>query len=380
MIRFGPAVSPPEVWAVEDTVVQICWGDLPAGPVVADADGVKTTLDHGGGPGGLDLDGLPADTNVRIELSWTGGRTALETRTLPTPPGEELYRFATVSDLHLGAIRWGAMKTMVDRSDHPLPHPYRCAIAAIEEAVAWGAQYLIIKGDAAQHETGRDFEALGRLVDHFADLPMMLLPGNHDVDGRPGTIPLTVGARELPYVRRAEAVDLPGVRLLGADTTVPGRGHGTLLRCRRPVLELAAEADRPVFLAIHHQLQATRIPRHWPAGIPAPRSTAFLRELDRLQTPVMVSSGHTHRNRARREGDVLVTEVASTKDYPGVWGGYVVHDGGIRQVVRRTVEPGAIAWTEYSRDALRGLWARWSPGRLDERCITATWAGDRTRV
>ncbi|MGI9594908.1 MAG: metallophosphoesterase family protein, partial [Acidimicrobiales bacterium] len=227
----------------------------------------------------------------------------------------------------------------------------------------------------AQHECEADFAQVARLVDEFADLPMLLIPGNHDVDGRQdGTIPLTIGRRKLAYTRKVDTLDLPGARVIVADTTIPGRGRGTLDRVANPILEQAAGSDRPVFLGMHHQLQKKRLPRYWPAGIGAPRSLAFLDELNRLAQPVTVSSGHTHRNRSRRHGEVLITEVGSTKDWPGVWAGYAVHEGGIRQVIRRVADPYAIDWTEYSRQAVLGLWGHWSPGPLAGRCVSHPWA------
>jgi hypothetical protein len=87
----------------------------------------------------------------------------------------------------------------------------------------------------------------------------------------------------------------------------------------------------------------------------------------------VITSGHTHRHRARRRGPLLLTEVGSPKDYPGTWAGYVVHEGGIRQVVRRVAAPDAIRWTEATKRALFGIWGRWSPGRLEDRCLTHVW-------
>lgn len=367
------------VWAVEDTSLQITWGRLPAGTVEAVAGDVSATLDHGGGPGGIELTDLAPATPHRIVLRWPGGRTELAAETAATPPGRALSRFATISDLHLGAVHWGALRSMREHPDeaarHGEPHPYRCASAAVTEAVAWGAELLVIKGDAVHHERPAHFEMLGRLVDAFPDLPMLLVPGNHDVDGRPGTIPETVGRRGLAYTRDTDVHDLAGLRVVAADTTIPEQGSGTIERVADRVLERFGADDRPGFLAIHHQLQPHRIPRHWPAGITGPEATPFLDRLDRFDRPIVVSSGHTHRNRSRRHGDVLITEVASTKDWPGVWAGYAVHDGGIRQVVRRVMTPDAIGWTEYSRDALLGLWSYWSPGPMEQRCISHPWPG-----
>jgi hypothetical protein len=334
----------------------------------------SATVDHRGGPGALELVDLPPDERLSVELEWMGGSTTLSATTLPTPPGAELTRFATISDLHLGATNWGAFRTMRDTSDHPVPFPLRCATAAVAEAVAWGAQCLIIKGDAAEDETLDHYALVGDLVDQFPELPMLLIPGNHDVHNGGRRLPRFVGKRELPYIRRVEHLDLPGVRIIAADNTCPGRGWGSVDRVGPPILERASQGDGAVFLALHQQLQRTRFPRQWPIGVPAPSSLRLIDGLDALSQPTMISSGHTHRNRSWRRGSVVITEVASTKDWPNVWGGYVVHEGGMRQVVRRIVAPEAITWSEYSRGALNGLWAYWSPGRLDDRCVAMTWA------
>jgi hypothetical protein len=87
----------------------------------------------------------------------------------------------------------------------------------------------------------------------------------------------------------------------------------------------------------------------------------------------MMSSGHTHRHRRHHHGPIVVTETGSTKDYPGTWTGYAVHEGGIRQVTRRVTEPDAIAWTEHTRWAMAGWWGEWSPGPRSHRCFTHVW-------
>ena len=73
------------------------------------------------------------------------------------------------------------------------------------------------------------------------------------------------------------------------------------------------------------------------------------------------------------QGHVVVTETGSPKDHPGTWTGYVVHEGGIRQVVRRVARPDVIRWTERSRRAAGGAWGVWSPGRLTDRCWDLPW-------
>ena len=86
-----------------------------------------------------------------------------------------------------------------------------------------------------------------------------------------------------------------------------------------------------------------------------------------------VSCGHRHRNRRYAYGRISITEVGSTKDYPGVWAGYKVYESGLVQMVRRTSRQDVIAWTEATRRAMNGQWSRWSPGRLEDRCFTVDW-------
>ncbi len=370
--------SPVGVFSVGATWAQITWGALPTGSVTIECDYQVAVLEHPGGPGSHIVEGLPSGSGTAIVVtSPDGTKVPLTATTLAAPWGDELTRFATISDLHLGAHRWGFFKTMTEAAGRFAdPHPTRCAKAAISEAQKWGADMLLIKGDAAHHEDKECFDILATLVDEFPDLPMMLIPGNHDVDEGADNLPTSLGRRALSYTTAVDHVDLPGIRVIAADTTKPLYGSGSLAKVSGDILERAAEADRPVFIGLHHQLQATKIPRYYPKGIPAPESTDFLDDLNDVQPNAVVSSGHTHRNRVRRHGDALVTEIASTKDWPGVWGAYTVHEGGICQAVRRVSEPSAMVWTEYSQRAVAGLWSKWSPGKLEDRCLSHVWARD----
>lgn len=374
MVSHPLTPSALQVWAVEDTAVQLTWGDLPPGPVSATMAGRTAMIEHPGGPGSLDATDLDPGTGYTIRVDHAGGSTELRARTLTPPPGRLLCRVATISDLHLGSDNWGASKLMVDRSGSDTPFPLRCARAAVAEAVAWGAELLIVKGDAAHHQDAGHFAQLGALLDSIDELPVLLIPGNHDVDGRGlGPVPAKVGERGVPYVRGAASADLPGLRVIVGDTTIPGSGTGRIDRVADEVVELANESPGPYLLALHHQLQRHRIPTYYPLGVPAAASAAFLDGLAADNPRGLVTSGHTHRNRSRRHGPLMVTEVGSTRDWPGVWAGYAVHEGGIRQVVRRAAAPEAISWHEYSRRALLGLWEHWAAGRQRHRCFTHRW-------
>jgi 3',5'-cyclic-AMP phosphodiesterase len=169
--------------------------------------------------------------------------------------------------------------------------------------------------------------------------------------------------------------DVPGLRIVVFDSTIKGSHRGTYRRLGDDVVGAVAEAaPTPVLVLTHHQPQPLPLPHHWPPGIPSPEANAFLARLSSANPNVWLSSGHTHRHRRTDRRGVVVTEVGSTHDYPGTWAGYVVHEGGLRQVVRRIAEPGAVRWLEATGRTFFGIWGRWAPGRLADRCVSHTWA------
>jgi hypothetical protein len=167
--------------------------------------------------------------------------------------------------------------------------------------------------------------------------------------------------------------DVPGLRIVLVDTSVPGHRHGEITPHVDEIADAVRDAPGPAFVALHHQLMTTPVPTYIPVGIDRDQSRAFLDRLVAANPAVFVTSGHTHRHRRRRHGSAVITEVGSPKDYPGTWAGYVVHEGGIRQVVRRVARPDVLRWTDRSSAAAFGLWGRWSPGTLDDRCFVHTW-------
>ena len=379
--RRSPAVW---VFGVDADAVQLSWRLLGTGPLrlrVLEADvDVDVEVADPGASGATVLGGLPAGRLLRIEATSPalGAPVLLAARTLTALPGEELSRIATVSDLHLGTSVFGHRGTIADPFDHPDPHPLRCARAALDEAVGWGAQHIVAKGDLTDWATPPQWRQYAELV-HGLPVPVHALPGNHDhgpIGMRTHLLPRQAAAAfDLSIALPVAVHDVPGLRMILADTTHGGRHGGTLATVASDVLDAASDADPAggVLVALHHQLQPHVAPEGWPPGIGHGESTGFLRELGAAHPHALVTSGHTHRHRRWGRAGVVVTQVGSTKDYPGVWAGYVVHEGGIRQIVRRTQHPDAIGWTDHSRIAAFGLWEHAAPGRLDARCFNVPW-------
>jgi 3',5'-cyclic-AMP phosphodiesterase len=388
------------VFAVEDTSVQVVWRALPAAEVCLEAGDQRVRVgatepawlrrrgqpprqlahDRGavGGPGAVVIDGLQPATDYALTTAAAGRprRVVARFSTLPTPPGRLLCRFATINDIHIGDRRFGGLNNMEDV--WPLPpdwetYSLRCARAAINEALAWGTEALIVKGDLTSNGEPVEFSEVGRLLAGWP-VPIEVTMGNHefhdrDVDPRPLLTAAGINVPRQPWSR-----DLPGIRLVLGLSPVPGHRHGAVdARQRTQLATLAGEAPGAAFVALHHQLQRWRLPNQYPPGIPGPQATALLDALGRANPATMVGTGHTHRHRRHRHGTVVVAETGSTKDYPGTWTGYAVHEGGIRQVVRRIAAPEVIGWTESTYWALGGVWGRWSPGTLAQRCFSHTW-------
>ena len=114
----------------------------------------------------------------------------------------------------------------------------------------------------------------------------------------------------------------------------------------RDLARLASEAEGPVVVALHHPPSRWPVQTHYPPSIVWRDTTRLVDELAAANPATVIIAGHTHRNRRYPVRGLTVSEVASTKDYPGVWAGYSIYEGGIRQVVYRVATPAAMAWTE----------------------------------
>jgi 3',5'-cyclic-AMP phosphodiesterase len=340
------------VFSVEDTSAQ-----LVRGPELVEVTGLA--------PGSVNTVEAPDGSEVQVA-------------TLALPPGPELFRFAAINDLHLGARKFGFLNRMEERPAPAEPHPVRCARSAIADALAWGAQLLMVKGDLTHESRHREWALVGELLAGLP-VPVAVIPGNHDAgpeaidEARPA-----LAVHGLHLVHGVEVLDLPGLRLVLVDSCTPFHKSGTLVGRAEVVLRLAARTKAPVVVAMHHHLEPHAVPVMLPRGIPHHEGRAFLDALATVKPNSLVTCGHTHRYRRHQHGPVTMSEVGSTKDYPGAWSGYVVHQGGIRQVVRRVSSPDCLDWLEYSGGAVGGLWRLWSPGRLQDRCFSLTWSATGT--
>ncbi len=232
------------------------------------------------------------------------------------------------------------------------------------------------KGDLTHDGRRYQWRWVGELFEPVP-VPVDVLPGNHDWSARRTVEPAAAaGLVGRPVVDGVGAVDLPGLRLVLVDTALPREHGGAIAHRADEACDALADATRdgvPAMLVLHHQLERPTRILPWPPGIDGREGEAFLQRAVAANPALFVTSGHTHRHRSRRWRSATLTTVGSTKDYPGVWAGYSVHEDGIQQVVRRVADPSCLAWTEHTARAVGGLWRYLGPGRLTDRCLTARW-------
>ena len=337
--------------------------------MTVDIDGRSITAATTHGAAVIDVDALESDTTYCAVLSDGNGRSLgeLSVKTLPSI-GPIISRFATISDVHLGATRFGPARQIRDTGE--VPFTARCAKAALAAATAWGAEILLVKGDLTDKGTHDDWQLAKEL---FAEItiPYIVTFGNHDV-WKTRDLDPAIGAQLLGLDHASVQLhDLAGIRLLLADTSIPDRGVGDLAQLTDE-LRRSTDTSLPVFLGIHHNIQRAPVTWFWPPGIPSTNATPAVGALSEANQNLFISSGHTHRNRAHWLGpgrSVPFTEVSATSDYPGAWAAYEVSETHVRQTVRRIAAAEAVDWTELTRAAIFGVWPRWSQGRLHDRCV-----------
>ncbi|WP_026909486.1 metallophosphoesterase [Patulibacter minatonensis] len=148
---------------------------------------------------------------------------------------------------------------------------------------------LLLTGDLSDDGSPESYARVRAAVDPVAaelGAAVLAIPGNHDLAG-----PFREGMLDGEPLHRAITVD--GLRIVGLDTTVPGRPHGELGAGQLEWLEdvLAKDAKHGTLLALHHPPIPTVHPMLGRIG---------LRDPDRLRRVVkgtdvrMMVCGHAH--------------------------------------------------------------------------------------
>jgi Icc protein len=185
-----------------------------------------------------------------------------------------------LSDPHIGAD-WGG------------GDPVASLAAAVRAAAELRPDAVLVSGDLADHGADAEYEQVRELLSPLG-APLHVLPGNHDDRDalrRHFGVPGGAGGEPVQY-----AADLGPLRLVVLDTTIPGEDGGRLDDARLGWLdaELAAVADQPTLIAMHHTPLWTGVPVMDAIGLPSADRLALGRVLERHPQVRRLAGGHNH--------------------------------------------------------------------------------------
>jgi 3',5'-cyclic AMP phosphodiesterase CpdA len=334
---------------------------------VGDTDVVTTGPYHS-----ARITGLEPDTEYPLAVAGAEPDEYLpdRVRTLVRPPGRLVATIATANDVHFGEVECGrtgdpeadAVGPILRSAPGEPPYPETMNRAVVAEMAELDPDAVVVKGDLTDVGSPEQYAAFLAVYGVLGDR-MYHVRGNHDAFTDPA-----LALEDAPY-----AVELDGVAFAVLDTVVPGHDGGRLTADQLQWLDdLAAESTVPLLVFGHHYVSnVARLDGEADSfGINRPDSRALVDLFGRRDAVAGYFAGHTHRNRVRRfepAARVPCCEVACTKEYPGAWAEYRVHEGGYTQVMRRVTEPRAFAWAERTRGLYAGFYRDYALGPLDSR-------------
>jgi 3',5'-cyclic-AMP phosphodiesterase len=204
-----------------------------------------------------------------------------------------------LSDLHIGGSENG-----VD------PVPRLEAVVEAVRALPNRPDAVLVSGDLTDDGAEEGYRVAKEILLRL-EVPLHVLPGNHDDRGRiraafdlPG-----VGEEPVNY-----SVDVGDLRLLAFDSIVPGQDPGDFPPDRLRWLDaaLAEQPQRPTLLALHHTPLTTGIPEWDEINLLAPQREALAEVVGRHPQLRAIVGGHLHRIAASALAGCPVLSAPST--------------------------------------------------------------------
>jgi hypothetical protein len=321
--------------------------------------------------------------------------------TLSPPPGNHLFAFAVLADIHVGEDVSG----LATSSPAELPPGYRSErdypeemlAAAVDAINAGDASLTLVTADNSSHGQLAELRAARRLLDGL-DHRYLVARGSHDRpnqyqrarkdcpgDGdcfrvvfRPGV----KGGLE-PRPRPAALVHR-GYRFIALDSADPTSGQGTLGSKQLAWLErqllAATRAEQPVVIFFHHPVAEYSTTAAVPPaifGVNQADAQALLELIGRFDVRLVINA-HTHRNwiaYSPRTGRMPIIETGPTKEYPGGYTLIDVYEGGLMRTWHPIDCRFCNAWRETTRGEYFTLYPYYTLGSVRDRNFTHVFEG-----
>ncbi len=211
----------------------------------------------------------------------------------------EPFLLVQLSDPHIGAT-W----TEAD--------PTARWIAAIESLARLpkAPDAVLVSGDLAETAADAEYAVVKAALDGL-HVPAFVLPGNHDDRARLRAHFQLPGDSAAPVRYGAE---LPGVRLVVLDSTVPGRDSGALPSEQLAWLdaELSRAPDEVTLIAMHHPPFLTGVPGWDEIGLAPSDRQALAEVVGRHPQVRRILAGHVHREITGELGGRIAMSCPST--------------------------------------------------------------------
>ena len=250
------------------------------------------------------LDGLRPETDYTITLSAGQAATAQRpARTLPAPRGPVLAQYAVIADIHLSLARETQRGRLFPESEAI----FRQTVADIRKLEP---DFVLLPGDIT-HNGSREETALAReILDHL-DCPLLVVPGDHDMDN---------GKREVyDFFGPGDwAEHRDGFTVIGCDMIDIGTDRSGFCLGRSGVehiLSALESADGPVILLCHRQL----VPDDYiksPTRAIADHELFTDEVLPNLPVGAVAYSGHKNVPARHGAGNLLQVNVPQPVQYP----------------------------------------------------------------
>jgi Icc protein len=188
--------------------------------------------------------------------------------------------------------------------------PERMLADAVRDVLALNPALVLVSGDLTEHGRPHEYERVRELLAPLT-VPVHVLGGNHDDrENLRAAFPLPDSdGDDYRYAARCGPL-----RLVGVDTTDPGRDAGRLGDERLAWLDarLAEDRETPTIVAMHHPPLLTGIPVWDGIGLPDGDRAALGEVVAGHPQVRVVVAGHVHRAAVGRVGGCPVFTCPST--------------------------------------------------------------------
>jgi len=187
-----------------------------------------------------------------------------------------------LSDLHIGGNEKG-----ID------PIPRLEAVIEAVRALPNRPDAALVSGDLTDDGAADGYQVAKEMLTRL-EVPLHVLPGNHDDRGRLREAFELPGSGDEPINYSAP---VGGLRLVAFDSIVPGHDPGDFPpdQLRWLDAELAAEPEAPTLLALHHPPLSTGIAEWDAINLLAPQREALAGVVARHPQLLGIVGGHLHR-------------------------------------------------------------------------------------